>query len=216
MGGIVVASAVPFQRPRSRQDRCRRHLRQLAAHIEHWLDLGGEDVIALGGDWDGATVPRLPLRCQHDASSRHALQARWQDRDAKALQRQRACLLWSVINFTSLERARRMPERSTCRPVPDHEKDRFDADGLRFRIPTGWDDHPRRRYQKRVRTSQTYALHRAAGVHASGTDRASLSVSKRLKRNSAGLSADAARQRQATAREPLSPSSSCAEGQPSR
>ena len=30
---------------------------QLAAHIEHWLDLGGEDVIALGGDWDGATVP---------------------------------------------------------------------------------------------------------------------------------------------------------------
>ena len=30
---------------------------QLAAHIEHWLDLGGEDVIALGGDWDGAAVP---------------------------------------------------------------------------------------------------------------------------------------------------------------
>ena len=30
---------------------------QLAAHIEHWLDLGGEDAIALGGDWDGATVP---------------------------------------------------------------------------------------------------------------------------------------------------------------
>ena len=30
---------------------------QLAAHIEHWRDLGGEDVIALGGDWDGATVP---------------------------------------------------------------------------------------------------------------------------------------------------------------
>ena len=28
-----------------------------SAHIEHWLDLGGEDVIALGGDWDGATVP---------------------------------------------------------------------------------------------------------------------------------------------------------------
>ena len=30
---------------------------QLAAHIEHWLDLGGEDAIALGGDWDGAAVP---------------------------------------------------------------------------------------------------------------------------------------------------------------
>ena len=30
---------------------------QLAAHIEHWLELGGEDAIALGGDWDGAAVP---------------------------------------------------------------------------------------------------------------------------------------------------------------
>lgn len=29
----------------------------VAAHIEHWLDLGGEDAIALGGDWDGASVP---------------------------------------------------------------------------------------------------------------------------------------------------------------
>ena len=30
---------------------------QVMAHIEHWLDLGGEDVIALGGDLDGASVP---------------------------------------------------------------------------------------------------------------------------------------------------------------
>lgn len=30
---------------------------QLAVHIEHWLDLGGENIIALGGDWDGAAVP---------------------------------------------------------------------------------------------------------------------------------------------------------------
>ena len=29
----------------------------VAAHIEHWLELGGEDVIALGGDFDGADVP---------------------------------------------------------------------------------------------------------------------------------------------------------------
>lgn len=37
---------------------------------------------------------RLPLRCQQDARiPEHALQALWQDRDAKALQRQRACLL---------------------------------------------------------------------------------------------------------------------------
>ena len=32
---------------------------EVATHIEHWLDLGGEDVVALGGDLDGATVPSL-------------------------------------------------------------------------------------------------------------------------------------------------------------
>ena len=32
---------------------------EVAAHIEHWLDLGGEDVVALGGDLDGAPVPSL-------------------------------------------------------------------------------------------------------------------------------------------------------------
>lgn len=32
---------------------------EVAGHIEHWLDLGGEDVVALGGDLDGATVPSL-------------------------------------------------------------------------------------------------------------------------------------------------------------
>lgn len=32
---------------------------EVAAHIEHWLDLGGENVVALGGDLDGATVPSL-------------------------------------------------------------------------------------------------------------------------------------------------------------
>lgn len=32
---------------------------QVAAHIEHWLDMGGEDALALGGDWDGADVPEF-------------------------------------------------------------------------------------------------------------------------------------------------------------
>lgn len=32
---------------------------QVAAHIEHWLDLGGEDAVALGGDLDGADVPAI-------------------------------------------------------------------------------------------------------------------------------------------------------------
>ncbi len=30
----------------------------LRGHLEHFLDLGGEDTVALGGDWDG--VSRLP------------------------------------------------------------------------------------------------------------------------------------------------------------
>ncbi|MCR8907373.1 membrane dipeptidase [Thermophilibacter sp. ET337] len=29
----------------------------VAAHVEHWLDLGGEDVVALGSDFDGCDVP---------------------------------------------------------------------------------------------------------------------------------------------------------------
>ena len=29
----------------------------LCRHIEHWLDLGGEDVIALGSDFDGTDLP---------------------------------------------------------------------------------------------------------------------------------------------------------------
>ena len=33
-------------------------LDQIVAHLEHFLDLGGEDCVALGGDWDG--VDRLP------------------------------------------------------------------------------------------------------------------------------------------------------------
>lgn len=55
--GIEKAAAVTFD--------------ELAAHIEHWLDLGGEDVIALGGDWDGADVPSFLA----DASCMSAFQA---------------------------------------------------------------------------------------------------------------------------------------------
>lgn len=43
---------------------------QIAAHIEHWLDLDGADVIALGGDWDGADVPSVVA----DASCMPSLQ----------------------------------------------------------------------------------------------------------------------------------------------
>ena len=43
---------------------------QVMAHIEHWLDLDGEDVVALGGDLDGASVPD----CLADAAVMPAFQ----------------------------------------------------------------------------------------------------------------------------------------------
>lgn len=36
---------------------------ELIAHVEHWLDLGGENVIALGSDRDGSTVPDWLADC---------------------------------------------------------------------------------------------------------------------------------------------------------
>lgn len=36
---------------------------ELAAHVEHWLSLGGEDAIALGADRDGSTVPTWIADC---------------------------------------------------------------------------------------------------------------------------------------------------------
>lgn len=36
---------------------------ELAAHVEHWLELDGEDVIALGTDRDGATLPPWLADC---------------------------------------------------------------------------------------------------------------------------------------------------------
>lgn len=40
---------------------------ELAAHVEHWIDLGGEDVIALGSDRDGADVPTWVADCSSQA-----------------------------------------------------------------------------------------------------------------------------------------------------
>lgn len=36
---------------------------ELAAHVEHFLDLGGEDTVALGSDWDGCDTPSWLARC---------------------------------------------------------------------------------------------------------------------------------------------------------
>lgn len=43
---------------------------QVMTHIEHWLDLDGGDVVALGGDLDGASVPD----CLADAAAMPAFQ----------------------------------------------------------------------------------------------------------------------------------------------
>lgn len=37
---------------------------ELAAHIEHFLDLGGEDTLALGSDYDGSAVPEWLDACE--------------------------------------------------------------------------------------------------------------------------------------------------------
>lgn len=67
---------------------------QLAAHIEHWLDPGRRGRHRTRRRLGRCHGARFPLRCQQDARvPEHAFQAFWQDRDAKALQRQRACLL---------------------------------------------------------------------------------------------------------------------------
>ena len=40
---------------------------ELACHIEHWLDLDGEDIIAFGSDRDGATIPTWLADCSSQA-----------------------------------------------------------------------------------------------------------------------------------------------------
>jgi membrane dipeptidase len=37
---------------------------ELMAHVEHWLDLGGEGVVALGSDYDGSRVPAWLDGCE--------------------------------------------------------------------------------------------------------------------------------------------------------
>lgn len=36
---------------------------ELVAHVEHWLDLGGADCVALGGDRDGSSIPEWLRDC---------------------------------------------------------------------------------------------------------------------------------------------------------
>ena len=49
---------------------------ELAAHVDHWLNLGGEDHIALGGDRDGANIPTWLADC----SAQRSLFERFEER----------------------------------------------------------------------------------------------------------------------------------------
>ncbi len=50
---------------------------EVAAHIEHWLGLGGEDVVALGSDYDGCTVPAFLDGAQTMPAFQGLLEARF-------------------------------------------------------------------------------------------------------------------------------------------
>lgn len=52
---------------------------ELAAHVEHFLNLGGEDAIALGSDYDGSEVPDWLDGCQRLPAFRERMAARFGD-----------------------------------------------------------------------------------------------------------------------------------------
>lgn len=65
----------------------------LCRHIEHWLDLGGEDVVALGSDFDGTDVPD----CLSTAAKMPAIQQVYIERFGEEVTR-KLCYL-NALNF---------------------------------------------------------------------------------------------------------------------
>ena len=55
----------------------------LCRHVEHWLDLGGEDVVALGSDFDGTDLPE----CISSAAKMPQLQAVFERRFGEGITR---------------------------------------------------------------------------------------------------------------------------------
>ena len=58
---------------------------ELFAHIEHFLDLGGTDTLALGSDWDGSDVPAWICRCDMAGDLRYKVCRRFGDAIAEKL-----------------------------------------------------------------------------------------------------------------------------------
>ena len=50
---------------------------ELSAHVDHWLGLGGEDHIALGGDRDGADIPTWLADCSSQRALFEAFEGRF-------------------------------------------------------------------------------------------------------------------------------------------
>lgn len=50
---------------------------ELAAHVEHFLDLGGENTVALGSDWDGCDVPAWLTTCDTAGDLHHKFAERF-------------------------------------------------------------------------------------------------------------------------------------------
>ena len=50
---------------------------ELLAHVEHFLDVGGERTLALGSDWDGSDVPHWLDTCDKVGNLRHLLAERF-------------------------------------------------------------------------------------------------------------------------------------------
>lgn len=102
-----------------------------------------------------------------------------------------------------------MPNGRHAGPSPI-QRTAFDAAVYDFRIPTGWDAHPRRRYQKaRQELQPTRHIERRGPRKRAPLGASRERIEAFVKRNSAWIISRLAQreQRQATAREPLSPSS---------
>ena len=72
-GGVV---GLNFHQGFVREDGYVYNFDELAAHVDHWLSLGGEDHIALGSDRDGAAIPTWLADC----SAQRSLFERFEER----------------------------------------------------------------------------------------------------------------------------------------
>ena len=93
----------------------------LCCHIEHWLDLGGEDVVALGSDFDGTGPSNVHLVGHQDARTAGGVrQALRRGHHAQALRRQRTRLLRTLGDDSAVYRCACMQKgrqlTASCRP----------------------------------------------------------------------------------------------------